>query len=432
MGPVLRPTDQIIPNLAGDDLPPNYKEAVVAEPPTNSFPTDLSPSSSSRFSSKSRHVSAHSPSVYSQDSTADYDKIIRPVSPLNVTARKSMQSLRASTRCPSSSSTFSQLPFSVLSQSSRLASGFPYNSSLFHLRIPPDVWSEFSEDIVNATTLSLMQHVMAASVGVTMGLGGLIVSGTYVAREIARRKSIANVKKALQEDESSSEDNRKGLPATLRRWNQEFFKDIGLEVSLEIPLDAAEREAKGKEVGYEERKNNIKDEVKDIAKSRKRFSDRVPIFGKNYRDERRFRIVITSKDDYGTHELEGMTGVELDSSNEIPPISIGQRNEMPAIRRRPVELPTMNSSGGINKSTRAFAVELDAQDTEVTKPNVSVPVPKEDTLQQGDLIPRPLSVRPKSTILPNKTGDGSHETSSEEVSMTRKAIPPFSWKLETS
>jgi hypothetical protein len=151
-----------------------------------------------------------------------------------------------------------------------LSSGFPYNNALFNLHVSPDSWSEFSNEVVKATKLSLAEKtlVWGASIGVGLGtgflsssyLGVLGVAPAMIAGKVIYDKRLTQkVKDGLKSDEVG------GLDSILRKWNEEVFADRGFCVILEIPQEADKQEKDREAQDKKDEKENKKAEAKERA-----------------------------------------------------------------------------------------------------------------------------------------------------------------------
>ena len=153
----------------------------------------------------------------------------------------------------------------IATSAQRLKSGFPYQSELFNLHIPPQDWEKFNTELRAAAKPDIRQTALAITTGV--GLGCILlepVTSTYIARRVWHAKTLENVKHGVEDQTDEKKVwgmKRETVGAVLRRWNAKWAL-LGVEAGLEIPL-------KRKEIG--DVKGLEKEEKKRVRTESKRF-----------------------------------------------------------------------------------------------------------------------------------------------------------------
>jgi len=126
----------------------------------------------------------------------------------------------------------SRLPLTIPTKKYQLSSGFPYHSTLFDLDISPDTWTLFSDDIVQATKLSVMQQSVAWTSGIGVGLVSVAAlppfgaaAGVFAGKAVYDKTILDNVRQGL-------DDGRLGK--VLKRWNDDYWRERGVVAKLGV------------------------------------------------------------------------------------------------------------------------------------------------------------------------------------------------------
>ncbi|KAI9789297.1 MAG: hypothetical protein M1835_001743 [Candelina submexicana] len=347
-------------------LPPTYDEAVVAsalspvaEKQTGSDespavqsspppPSTRSPSSSNEqtmavdnYVNASRSSSTHSSSSRTiiRSSTDDSRQESR-------SSTVDSRSTSATSTKPSTASIKSPiepenplLPLGVVTKKAMMSSGFPYHPDLYHLRVPPSEWAEFSKDIVSVTKISVSQKTLTVSAAVVTAVAtGSGWLGHCTERNLRHSYMSRNVKKSLKGKAVNC-----GLPACIQSWNEKLFNNVGLSATLEVPYEAVDRE----------------------VQAQKTWKEKLP-WKKEQREAKRFRIVLTSKRVADEVEEEQQKLAELDDEEKIEesvevegniPMK-GKGSEVELDNKGPVELPA--NSPVVELEAPVKATELDS------------------------------------------------------------------------
>ncbi|KAI9699706.1 MAG: hypothetical protein M1836_002740 [Candelina mexicana] len=379
------------PEPGSATLPPTYDEAVVAsalspvtekrmgsdEPPavqsSPQSPSTRSPSSSSEQTmAVANHVNPpRSSSTYSSSSRT----IIRTSTGYS---RQESRSSTADSRSTSATSTKPSttsikspiepenplLPLGVVTKKAMMSSGFPYHPDLYHLRVPPSEWAEFSKDIVSVTKISVAQKTLTVSAAVVTAVAtGSGWLGHCTERNLRHSYMSRNVKKSLKGKAINC-----GLPACIQSWNEKLFNNVGLSATLEVPYEAVDRE----------------------VQAQKTWKEKLP-WKKEQREAKRFRIVLTSKRVADEVEQEQQKLAELDDEEKLKE-SVEVEGNIPMKRkgfeveldsRGPVELPA--NTPVVELEAPVKATELDSSPLSTVYWHESMP---------GTLYSSPPPVRP--------------------------------------
>jgi len=126
----------------------------------------------------------------------------------------------------------SLLPLTIPTKKYPLSSGFPYHSTVFHLGISPDVWTRFSDEIVQATKLSLTQQSLAWTSGISVGLVSVAAvppfgaaAGVFAGKAVYDKTVLSNVKQGLEQGK---------LGDVLKRWNEDCWREKGVVAKLVV------------------------------------------------------------------------------------------------------------------------------------------------------------------------------------------------------
>ncbi|OAX84329.1 hypothetical protein ACJ72_01299 [Emergomyces africanus] len=121
-----------------------------------------------------------------------------------------------------------------------IASGFPYNQRLFQLRVGPDEWTQFSDELAYAVRLTMLEKCAVWSVGVGVGIvasGALAVLGPIPGYYAGKGIKNSRVAKKVRRSQKGKGD----LEITLNSWNENVFRDKGFRVWLRLPRREQEK-----------------------------------------------------------------------------------------------------------------------------------------------------------------------------------------------
>ena len=216
------------------------------------------------------------------------------------------------------SATSSSLPLRIPTKKYVLSSGFPYQFSLVNLGISPTNWARFSDEIAQATKLSVTQQSLAWTSGIGVGLVSTAAvppfgaaAGVFAGKAVYDESILNNVRQGLEQGK---------LGEVLKRWNEDCWRELGLVAKLVVkqnPNRADHDESQTEQAGKKGKEKKKKDQPKTAGRFELVLES--------------FDAVINSTDnsveDVGmenTIEVEGSSPnaepVELDSSDppEIP------------------------------------------------------------------------------------------------------------------
>ncbi|KAI9719026.1 MAG: hypothetical protein M1812_003655 [Candelaria pacifica] len=351
-------------------LPPTYDEAVVAL--TLSSVAEKRTGSDDRLDAQPspQPPSTHTPSSSNEQtmSVASYLNAPRSRSTCSSTSRTTRRrstedsqgsrsstvdstSTKATSTKPSTTSIHSPtesekplLPLGVVTRKAMMSSGFPYHPDLYHLRVPPSEWAEFSKEIVSITKISVSQKTLTVSAAVvTAVFTGSGLLGHCTERNLRHGYMSRNVKKALKGKGVDC-----GLPTCLQNWNEKLFNKVGLSATLEVPNEAVDRE----------------------VQAQKTWKEKLP-WKKEQREAKRFRIILTTKRDADQIEQEQQ---ELLAELECEEKTRG----------------SVEVEGNIPMKAKGFEVELDSK-VPVELPVDPLPVELEAPLKATELDSSPIS-----------------------------------------
>lgn len=127
------------------------------------------------------------------------------------------------------------LPVTIPTKKYPLSSGFPYHPSIFNLGISPDLWTLFSDEIVQATKLSISQQSIAWSSGIGIGIVAVsavppfgAAAGVFAGKGIYDKAVLNNVRKGLDQGK---------LGDVLKRWNEDYWREKGVTARLVVKHD---------------------------------------------------------------------------------------------------------------------------------------------------------------------------------------------------
>ncbi|PGH36958.1 hypothetical protein GX50_00193 [[Emmonsia] crescens] len=121
-----------------------------------------------------------------------------------------------------------------------IASGFPYNQRLFQLRVGPDEWTQFCDELAYAVRLTVLEKCAVWSVGVGVGIvatSALAVFGPIPGYYAGKGFKNSRVAKKVRR----SQKGKGELEITLSTWNENVFRDKGFRVWLRLPRRKQER-----------------------------------------------------------------------------------------------------------------------------------------------------------------------------------------------
>ena len=223
-------------------------------------------------------------------------------------------SSRTSSIQPSPSSC--PLPLRIPTKKYPLSSGFPYHSSIFHLGISPDVWASFSDEIVQATKLSLKKQSLAWTSGIGIGLVSVAAvppfgaaAGVFAGKAVYDKSILSKVKRGLEEGK---------LGEVLNSWNKNYWREKGVVIRLVMKQQRAEPQ---------EKKERKKDQRREAG---------------------RFELVIDSAitNSSGPVDANRRDAVEVevdDTPSNHPPAELGNRSVAELGNRSAAELSTTMS-----------------------------------------------------------------------------------------
>ena len=142
-----------------------------------------------------------------------------------------------------------------------LSSGFPYRSSIFHLGVSPDDWKLFSDDIVQATKLSLPKQSLVWTSGIGVGLVSVATlppfgaaAGVFAGKVVYDKSVLTKVKNGLMEGK---------LESVMKRWNEDFWAHKGLAVEFVVKQN--KQGANGDHKG-QKKKDKKKDQQREAGR----------------------------------------------------------------------------------------------------------------------------------------------------------------------
>lgn len=154
-----------------------------------------------------------------------------------------------------------------------LSSGFPYDSSIFRLGVSPDVWAQFSDEIVQATKLSLAQQSLAWTSGIGVGLVSVAAvppfgaaAGVFAGKAVYDKSILNKVKQGLGGGK---------LGEVLNRWNEKCWREKGVLVHLTVKQ------------GKQHTTRNDSNQSKDASRKKDKKKDQRQAYG-------RFELVFES------------------------------------------------------------------------------------------------------------------------------------------
>ncbi|CAK4031504.1 Hypothetical predicted protein [Lecanosticta acicola] len=264
-----------------------------------------------------------------------------------------------------------------------LKSGFPYHAGLFDLHVRPDQWEQFTAQVVESTKFTAGDHAQMWGAATATALSGALMTSIYVGRSMNRSLQEKKVRSGLQDTSDG------GLGETLRRWNQNEFRDLGIFVHLELSESAMKRQ--------HQKHHSFRKPTSLYSKHEDR--DRKT-------EERKFCIVVSKLDGEGFpseafHELAGEEARVLEMAD--PKNVIYEVPELPGDEgTRPAELPVNGSLGYTRETTgtpHQYCAELESAPVELMeKSNLDDESPGNETTENEDfeenaaLRPAPLMV----------------------------------------
>lgn len=118
-------------------------------------------------------------------------------------------------------------PVENLSVTPSITSRFPYHQKLFELRVSPEEWDAFSDDLVQSLQLGFGARALAWTVGVSVGTVSLVgAPGHYAGKAIQERSRANKVRQSMK--------NEGEVDAALRVWNA-TFAERGFRVRIALP-----------------------------------------------------------------------------------------------------------------------------------------------------------------------------------------------------
>ena len=130
------------------------------------------------------------------------------------------------------------LPLSIPTKHEHLLSGFSYHQGLFDVHVSPRQWELFNEDIQKALKPSNFDRMAARlSKLKVLPIGPVYLTLTSI--KAANNRAIE--KKILQSLQDDVGENIGELAATMKRWNDETFAPLDLEVNIRLNSSALKR-----------------------------------------------------------------------------------------------------------------------------------------------------------------------------------------------
>ena len=152
-------------------------------------------------------------------------------------------------------------PVEISSVTPSITSGFPYHQKLFELRVSPEAWGAFSDDVVQSLQLGFGARALAWTVGVSVGTVSLVGAPGYYAGKAIQERSRANkVRKSMK--------NEGELDAALRIWNA-TFADRGFRVRIALPR------VKEGTAEYDKSNASVANSKRDKKKKRKKSEEKI-------------------------------------------------------------------------------------------------------------------------------------------------------------
>ncbi|KAK5725926.1 hypothetical protein LTR15_004116 [Elasticomyces elasticus] len=216
----------------------------------------------------------------------------------------------------------------IRTKGSDLKSGFVYHPALFDLKVRPDRWDQFTQQVIETTKLSTGDTAKVWSAATASSLTGFVGTPFMLGRAMKRSLQEQSVKASLKDTTTS------GLGHTLNHWNETYFQERGLFVYLELSDSAKKKEEGG---GSTFRKPTLMYSTRE-ERDRKR-------------EDRKYIIVITrlDQDDQPADALGAISEMPAEVPNgtaELPAAEDAKYHiaELPAGETvMPVEMPAMET-----------------------------------------------------------------------------------------
>ena len=130
------------------------------------------------------------------------------------------------------------LPLSIPTQTEHLFSGFAYHQNLFDVHVSPKQWEEFNKDLKAALKPTRFDRFSAR-----LSKHKIIPIGVVylTARSIKAANKRALEKRVLQSLQDDVGESMGELAATLKRWNEDIFTPLGLDVNIQLTSSAIKR-----------------------------------------------------------------------------------------------------------------------------------------------------------------------------------------------
>ena len=133
------------------------------------------------------------------------------------------------------------LPLSIPTKHEHLFSGFSYHHDLFDIQVSPKQWERFNEDIQKALKPNSFDRLTARLSNLkVLPIGPIYFTLTSI--KAANNRAIE--KRILQSLQDDVGENLGELAATMKRWNEEAFAPLGLEVNIQLSSSALKRISK--------------------------------------------------------------------------------------------------------------------------------------------------------------------------------------------
>ena len=304
----------------------------------------------------------------------------------------------------------SVLPLTVPTKKYVLSSGFPYHSSIFDIGISPDTWTRFSDDIVQATKLSVTQQSLAWTSGIGVGLVSVTAAppfgaaaGVFAGKAVYDRSILKNVTQGLEQGK---------LGQVLKKWNEDCWREKGITVKLVVKQNS-------NQTNQDEDRPGKKDKKQEKNKDRQKG---------------RFQLVLESFDAVtGSTNASGvdtntLSIIEIeDTPIAATPVEIGQ-SAPPELPRRSPNRPSPTPELADEKAAAADLARLSMDSAHPSDrqqpPNVNHTADNVDESPTSDSRRWPGGVRDRPSQDPHvSSGSISVRRGSQDLTMDEHLAP---------
>lgn len=183
----------------------------------------------------------------------------------------------------------------VKTRGSQLSSGFDYHPALFDLKVHPDKWTNFTDEVVNATKVSASDNRKAWAAATATAMSGAIITSVVLKKSMDRWYQEKRIKEGISDMSASS------LGSVLQEWNDTYFTKQGLFVHLELSESAMKHQ--------DQKSKALRKPLFLYTKGQER---------EQKEDERKFVIVVTKLDADGA-PTEALREMEINEQETGTP-----------------------------------------------------------------------------------------------------------------